>query len=107
MFTSVGWELMEDANKAPCVRSPSGKELRILKRNEFDHARTTMSVIVQDKEDRLHVYCKVSCWRIINDLQCNSGPYSIVIAALLTHVVIPQDIPKRRRSCKRWFPFCK
>jgi len=61
MFSSVGWELKENANEAPCVRSPSGKELRIVKRNEFDHARTTMSVIVQDQEGRSHVYCKASC----------------------------------------------
>ena len=59
MFSSVGWELVENANEAPCVRSASGKELRIVKCNEFDHARTTMSVVVQDKEGRLHVYCKV------------------------------------------------
>lgn len=69
MFSSVGWELLENANEATCVRSPSGKELRIVKRNEFDHARATMSVIVQDKEGRLHVYCKVSCWKILNYLQ--------------------------------------
>jgi len=66
MFSSVGWELVENANEAPIVRSPSGKELRIVKRNEFDHAQTTMSVIVQDNEGRLHVYCKVS-WRILDD----------------------------------------
>lgn len=68
MFSSVGWELVENAHEAPFVRSPSGKELRIIKRNEFDHARTTMSVIVQDEKGRLHVYCKVSCWKIHNDL---------------------------------------
>lgn len=61
MFSSVGWELVEDANEAPCVRSPSGKVLRIVKRNEFDHARASMSVVVQDEEGQLHVYCKVSC----------------------------------------------
>ena len=61
MFFSVVWELKENANEAPSVRSPSSEELRILKRNEFDHARTTMSVVVQDQEGQLHVYCKVSC----------------------------------------------
>ena len=60
MFSSVGWELVENANEAPCVRGVSGEELRIVKRNEFDHERTTMSVVVQDK-GRLHVYCKVIC----------------------------------------------
>lgn len=97
MFSSVGWELMEDADEAPCVRSPSGKELRIVKRNEFDHARTTMSVIVQDKEGRFHVYCKVSCWRILNALECNSVPNSIFIAALFIHLVIPQDTLEKKQ----------
>lgn len=69
MFSSVGWELVENSNEAPCVRSASGEELRIVKRNEFDHARTTMSVVVQDKEGRLHVYCKVICCRVFNEPQ--------------------------------------
>nr|PNR41660.1 hypothetical protein PHYPA_019065 [Physcomitrium patens] len=64
MFSSVGWELVEDANEAPCVRSPSGKVLRIVKRNEFDHARASMSVVVQDEEGQLHVYCKGSFEKI-------------------------------------------
>jgi magnesium-transporting ATPase (P-type) len=68
MFSSVGWELVENANEAPYVRSASGKELRIVKRNEFDHARTTMSVVVQDDEGRLHVYCKVIYCRAFNEL---------------------------------------
>ncbi|KAG0585432.1 hypothetical protein KC19_2G011200 [Ceratodon purpureus] len=73
MFSSVGWELVENANEAPCVRSVSGKELRIVKRNEFDHARTTMSVVVQDKEGLLQVYCKGS-FEKIREL---SAPHSL------------------------------
>jgi magnesium-transporting ATPase (P-type) len=59
MFSSVGWELVEATSEPPRVRSPNGDELKIVKRNEFDHARMTMSVVVEDCHGELHVYCKV------------------------------------------------
>ncbi len=37
----------------------NGDELKFVKRNEFNHARMTMSVVVEDCHGELHVYCKV------------------------------------------------
>ncbi|KAH9540758.1 hypothetical protein CY35_14G023000 [Sphagnum magellanicum] len=64
MFSSVGWELVEATSEPPRVRGPNGDELKIVKRNEFNHARTTMSVVVEDCHGELHVYCKGSFEKI-------------------------------------------
>lgn len=60
MFTAVGWNLIEAPNEPPLVHKRAGaEEFSIIKRNEFDYGRTTMSVIVRDSRDQFHVYCKV------------------------------------------------
>lgn len=69
MFSSVGWELVEATSEPPRVRSPNGDELKIVKRNEFNHARMTMSVVVEDCHGELHVYCKVRL-KFLESLAC-------------------------------------
>ncbi|EFJ32188.1 hypothetical protein SELMODRAFT_439526 [Selaginella moellendorffii] len=64
MFKSVGWDFYELDDRSVVVRSDDGKELKVVRRNEFDHARATMSVIVQDERDEFHIYCKGSFERI-------------------------------------------
>ncbi|BBN18845.1 hypothetical protein MPTK1_8g05990 [Marchantia polymorpha subsp. ruderalis] len=65
MFASVGWRLLESPDNLPSVSRPDGTDvLTIVKRNDFDHARATMSVIVQDSEKRHHIFCKGSFERI-------------------------------------------
>lgn len=64
MFEATGWELIESPHEPAVVRSQTDPNsgLTILKVNEFDHARMTMSVIVKDNATgELHVFCKVSC----------------------------------------------
>ena len=63
MFLGTGWELVERANAPPMVKK-GGVELIIVKRFEFDHARQTMSVIVQDKAGDYHVFVKGSFEKI-------------------------------------------
>ena len=62
MFGGTGWELVEAPNEAPVVRAPGAapdQALAIARRNEFDHARMTMSVVVAEGGSRqLHVFCK-------------------------------------------------
>jgi len=63
MFSSVGWDLAEGGTAAqqyPTVFNKTGDVYTIVRRNEFEHARATMSVVVQDHTGELHVYCKVS-----------------------------------------------
>eukprot|EP00122_Pirum_gemmata_P010142 Pgem_evm1s9375 len=58
MFESTGWDLCEKG-KYPKVTSENKEDyLLIVKRFEFDHARQTMSVIVKDSKNNLHVYVK-------------------------------------------------
>jgi len=63
MFSSMGWDLAEGGTAAqqyPTVFNRTGDVYTIVRRNEFEHARATMSVVVQDHAGELHVYCKVS-----------------------------------------------
>ncbi|KAL3676686.1 hypothetical protein R1sor_026634 [Riccia sorocarpa] len=61
MFASIGWRLIESPDKFPSVSKPNGSDmLTIVRRNEFDHARATMSVIVEDSDHRYHIFCKVT-----------------------------------------------
>jgi hypothetical protein len=61
MFTATGWEMIEEAGNPPIVKSPDSKrqEIKIVRRNEFDHGSMTMSVVVECPEGEFHVYCKV------------------------------------------------
>ena len=63
MFSAVGWDLVEGGTAAqeyPIVSNQKGDKCIIVRRNEFEHARATMSVVIQDDIGELHVYCKVS-----------------------------------------------
>ncbi|KAJ7537387.1 hypothetical protein O6H91_11G004100 [Diphasiastrum complanatum] len=65
MFSSVGWELVEATqHELPYVANNKGKMLKIVKQNEFDHARATMSVIIEDRTGTYYVYCKGSFEKI-------------------------------------------
>ena len=73
MFSSVGWDLLEEGTTAtqqyPVVlNKTTGDLLTIVRRNEFEHSRATMSVVVQDHTGELHVYCKVR-----NSAECDSA----------------------------------
>ena len=48
MFRATGWTLVETHGKLPQLRSPgpAAETLETIRRFEFDHARTTMSVAV-------------------------------------------------------------
>ena len=62
MFAGSGWELIESSGQAPLVQHPADPDQRfsIVRVNEFDHARRTMSVVALDlSTGELHVFCKV------------------------------------------------
>ena len=60
MFQATQWALCESQGKPTEVVSPDGSQrLTIVKKNEFDHAKATMSVIVRNQEGRHFVFCKV------------------------------------------------
>ena len=57
MFSSTGWELIEERGEAPAVKdTATGVELKIEKRFEFDHSRMTMSVLTRKPDG------DVICW---------------------------------------------
>ena len=61
MFGGTGWELIEEPGEPPAVMDPkTGRLVSIIRRNEFDHLRMTMSVVVSDKSASggFHVFCK-------------------------------------------------
>lgn len=66
MFTATGWEMIEDAGQPPVVKSGGGTgqegspELKIVRKNEFDHTTMTMSVVVEFPGAEFHVFCKVT-----------------------------------------------
>ena len=61
MFEATGWDLIEAQGADNVVREVgSGTELVIVRKNEFDHTRATMSVIMADKMGEHFVFCKVS-----------------------------------------------
>ena len=63
MFASTGWKLMESSGAAARVQHPTDpqQQLTILRVNEFEHGRRSMSVVVRDDSTgELHVFCKVS-----------------------------------------------
>eukprot|EP00249_Psilotum_nudum_P025155 c29394_g1_i2 orf=541-4356(-) len=60
MFQAVGWELEEGTDGPDVVHDGMTEKLKIVKRHEFDHARSTMSVIVEDTAGAFHAYCKGS-----------------------------------------------
>jgi len=63
MFSSTGWHLIETNGQAPRVQHPSdaGQQLTIVRVNEFEHARRSMSVVALDEcTGELHVFCKVT-----------------------------------------------
>ncbi|XP_024527352.1 probable cation-transporting ATPase 13A4 [Selaginella moellendorffii] len=65
MFSAVGWNLIESANSPPVVSDGSGsRTFRIVRRNEFDQSRATMSVVVEDNSGNFHIYCKGSFEKI-------------------------------------------
>ena len=60
MFEATQWSLNGVQGKPTEVSSPDGsRRLVIVKKNEFDHAKATMSVIVRDQEGVHYVFCKV------------------------------------------------
>jgi predicted P-type ATPase len=63
MFRASQWLLIQDEHsELTTVMSPNKRDQRltILKKYDFDHARQTMSVIVEDGFKQKHVYCKGS-----------------------------------------------
>ncbi|DBB17796.1 TPA: hypothetical protein ACH3X3_002824 [Trebouxia sp. C0006] len=67
MFSSTGWHLIETNGQAPRVQHPSdaGQQLTIVRVNEFEHARRSMSVVALDEcTGELHVFCKGSFERV-------------------------------------------
>lgn len=75
MFSSVGWDLAEGVTTEqpyPTVYNTcTGDVITILRRNEFQHARATMSVVIRDYTGELHVYCKVilQFWQVFLNLK--------------------------------------
>ena len=62
MFSSTGWRLIESSGRPPRVEHPNDaqQQLTIVRVNEFEHARRTMSVVALDERTgELHVFCKV------------------------------------------------
>lgn len=62
MFAGSGWDLQEVNGQPPLVQHPTDPHQRfsIVRVNEFDHARRTMSVVAMDlRTGELHVFCKV------------------------------------------------
>ena len=66
MFASTGWALQQLKNEDySVVTSPDERtSLNIVRKYPFDHARQTMSVIVEDSEGTSHVFCKGSFEKI-------------------------------------------
>jgi predicted P-type ATPase len=67
MFSAIGWELLEGGTESqpnPIVVNKNGEQYTIVRRNEFEHSRATMSVVVQDSAGELHVFCKGSFEKI-------------------------------------------
>lgn len=61
MFEATQWSLQESQDRPTEVISPDGsRRLTIVKKNEFDHAKATMSVVVKDQDDQHFVFCKAS-----------------------------------------------
>ena len=63
MFATTGWSLIETSGQPTQVRHPvdAGQQLTIVRVNEFEHARRSMSVVTLDERTgELHVFCKVS-----------------------------------------------
>jgi len=63
MFCGTGWHLIETNGQAPRVQHPSDarQRLAIVRVNEFEHARRSMSVVALDEcTGELHVFCKVT-----------------------------------------------
>ena len=62
MFRASKWLLIQDAqSELTTVISPNkNQRFTLLKKYDFDHARQTMSVIVEDQSGKKHVYCKGS-----------------------------------------------
>lgn len=62
MFRASKWLLLQDEQSdLTTVVSPNrNQRLVLLKKYDFDHARQTMSVIVDDQAGNKHVYCKGS-----------------------------------------------
>ena len=62
MFATTGWNLIEASGQPTRVQHPvdAGQQLTIVRVNEFEHARRSMSVVALDKKTgELHVFCKV------------------------------------------------
>eukprot|EP00884_Botryococcus_braunii_P008422 jgi/Botrbrau1/17581/Bobra.0166s0023.1 len=61
MFTATGWQMIEEAGMPPVVRAGATQEgeIKIVRRNEFDHDTMTMSVVVECPGGEFHVFCKV------------------------------------------------
>lgn len=92
MFAGSGWELVEAAGQAPLVQHPTDPNQRfsIVRVNEFDHARRTMSVVALDLQTgELHVFCKVCVYGCVCFFQsapaCLTGcPPAYLPACLLS-----------------------
>ena len=60
MFSSTGWQLIETSGQAARVEH-AGQRLTIVRVNQFEHARRSMSVVALDESTgKLHVFCKVT-----------------------------------------------
>ena len=63
MFASTGWLLIESSGAAPRVQHPVDvqQQLSIVRVNEFEHGRRSMSAVVRDDiTEELHIFCKVT-----------------------------------------------
>ena len=62
MFATTGWNLIEASGQPTRVSHPvnAGQQLTIVRVNEFEHAKRSMSVVALDESTgELHVFCKV------------------------------------------------
>ena len=89
MFATTGWNLIEASGQPTQVSHPvdAGQQLTIVRVNEFEHARRSMSVVALDENTKeLHVFCKVGC-----DLL--STAHYLLFVSNLVHNCYPQSLP--------------
>ena len=81
MFAVTGWNLIEAGGQPTRVAHPVDpkQQLTIVRVNEFEHARRSMSVIALDESTGdLHVFCKVRVTLCIVVWMVNCGVLQIV-----------------------------
>lgn len=67
MFSVTGWNLIQMSGQPTRVvhAVDAGQQLAVVRVNEFEHARRSMSVVALDESSgELHVFCKVRGFRM-------------------------------------------